>query len=188
MYVKRAIETDATQHQHHVAAWLISKEMTDHALRAIRQHSHLERGYDIPYLAGYSVDGSVIFIDRHMPKSFVYHGRRVLTDRFLVMHETVEKSLIQLLGLHYLHAHQIALHAEQAAVRAEGIEWRDYDDFMQKYIKTIGDERLRRVPDNLDFTPYVDFHDTEEIAKMKRYLIPGPKGAGRRRGARKIAN
>lgn len=181
MHAKRPSAADSNKHRRHVAAWLISREMTDHALRAIRLHSHLERGYDIPYLAGYSTDGGTIFIDRHMPKSFVYRGRRVLTDRFLIVHETVEKSLIQLLGLHYLHAHQIALHAEQAAVRAEGIEWRDYDDFMQKYIKTIGDERLQRVPKTLDFTPYVDFHDSEEIARMRRHLVAVPRGAHNRR-------
>ncbi|MDE2150014.1 MAG: hypothetical protein KGJ55_09330 [Gammaproteobacteria bacterium] len=158
----------------HVAEWLISKRMMDHALRAIRARARLERGYDIPYLAGYSVDGSIIFIDRHMPKSFVYRKRRIPTDRFLIVHEAVEKALIQLLGLHYLHAHQIALHAEQAAVRAEEIEWHDYDDFMQDYIKAIGDERLTRVPDNLDLTPYRDFHDAATLRRMRATMVPGP--------------
>jgi len=135
---------------------------------------YLERGYDIPYLAGYSVDGHTIFIDRHMPKSFIYRKRKVLTDRFLIVHEAVEKSLIQLLGMHYLHAHQIALHAEQAAVRAEGVTWEAYDAFMQDYIKVIGDEDLTRVPDNLDLTPYRDFHDTEELKKMRAGMWPCP--------------
>lgn len=162
------------KNQHHVAAWLISKEMMDHAMRAIRSRIHVERNYDIPYLAGYSLDGHMIFIDRHMPKSFVYRGRRVMTDRFLVVHEAVEKSLIQLLGMHYLHAHQIALHAEQAAVRAEGIEWEAYDNFMQEYVKVIGDERLSKVPDTLDLTPYKDFHDTAELRQMRKNLAPVP--------------
>src|SRR5437764_771617 len=97
----------------HRPEWLIGEKMMDHAVKAIRARCHLERGYDIPYLAGYSIDGHTIFIDRHMPKSFVYRGRKVSTDRFLIVHEAVEKSLIQLLGMHYLTAHQIALHAEQ---------------------------------------------------------------------------
>ena len=158
----------------HRPEWLIGQTMMDHAVKAIRARAHLERGYDIPYLAGYSVDGHTIFIDRHMPKSFVYKRRRVLTDRFLIVHEAVEKSLIQLLGMHYLHAHQIALHAEQAAVRAEGITWEAYDAFMQEYIKVIGDENLTKVPDNLDLTPYRDFHDTDELKKMHSCLTPCP--------------
>src|SRR4029077_4901945 len=89
------------------------------------------------------------------------------TDRFLIVHEAVEKSLIQLLGMHYLTSHQIALHAEQAAVRAEGIEWDAYNAFMEEYIKVIGDEDLTRVPATLDLTPYRDFHDTAELTKMR---------------------
>jgi hypothetical protein len=159
-------------HKGHRPEWLIGQTMMDHAVKAIRARAHLERGYDIPYLAGYSVDGHTIFIDRHMPKSFVYKKRKVLTDRFLIVHEAVEKSLIQLLGMHYLHAHQIALHAEQAAVRAEGITWEAYDAFMQENIKIIGDEELSKVPSNLDLTPYRDFHDKEELAKMRKSTVP----------------
>ena len=35
-------------------------------------------------------------------------GRRINTDRFLILHEAVEKTLIDHLGLRYLYAHQIA--------------------------------------------------------------------------------
>ena len=92
----------------------------------------IDRGHDVPYLAGYSLDGKTIYIDRHMPSSFKTKRRKIDTDRFLVLHEEVEKTLIDRLGLHYLHAHQIATRAEEAAVRAAGIAWRDYDRFMQK--------------------------------------------------------
>lgn len=169
--LKTITPTRKVVHKGHRPEWLIGEAMMDHAVRAIRARAHLERSYDIPYLAGYSIDGHTIFIDRHMPKSFIYRKRKVLTDRFLIVHEAVEKSLIQLLGMHYLTAHQIALRAEQAAVRAEGLTWQAYDDFMQEYIKVIGDERLRRVPDTLDLTPYKDFHDTEELKKMRAHTV-----------------
>ncbi len=178
MYAKRmpvkSSRKAVAQHPHHVAAWKISTEMMEKTVRALRRRIHLERGYDIPYLAGYSTDGLSIFIDRHMPKSFVCRGRRVMTDRFLIMHEAVEKSLIQLLGMHYLHAHQIALHAEQAAVQADGIQWSAYDSFMQQHIKEIGDERLTKVPETLDLTPYKDMHDTQELRQMRRNFVPVP--------------
>jgi hypothetical protein len=41
-----------------------------------------------------------------MPKWFTFLGRRINTDRFLILHEAVEKALIDHLGLGYLHAHQ----------------------------------------------------------------------------------
>lgn len=175
MYEKKGthpIKNGAERRAYHRADWEIGTAMMDHAIRSIRARVNLERGYDIPYLAGYSLDGHTIFIDRHMPKSFVFRGRKVNTDRFLIVHEAVEKSLIQLLGMHYLTAHQIALRAEQAAVRAEGITWAAYDGFMQDYIKVIGDENLTQVPDLLDLTPYRDFHDAEELKKMRAATVP----------------
>ncbi len=100
--------------------WYVSSLMMDRALDAVvRRVKKLDRNHDIPYLAGYSRDGKTIYIDRHMPPSFRYRGRDIDTDRFLILHEEIEKTLIDQLGLHYLHAHQIAARAEQAAIRAE---------------------------------------------------------------------
>ena len=42
-----------------------------------------------------------------MPSSFRHYGRNINTDRHLILHEAVEKTLIDQLNLHYLHAHQI---------------------------------------------------------------------------------
>ena len=142
-----------------VPEWYVSDLMLDRALDAILRRVKLDRRHDIPYLAGYSEDGKTIYIDRHMPKSFKFRGRMIETDRFLVLHEEVEKTLIDQLGLHYLHAHQIATRAEQAAVRAAGIAWRSYDRFMQKYVKRDASERLTKVPADLDTKPYRDEHD-----------------------------
>jgi hypothetical protein len=147
--------------------WYVSALMMDRALDAVvRRVRKLDRNHDIPYLAGYSKDGKTIFIDRHMPKLFKHRGRTVETDRFLILHEEVEKTLIDQLGLHYLHAHQIASRAEQAAVRAAGISWQAYDQFMQKFVKEIGDERLTKVPADLDTKPYRDEHDMELLQRM----------------------
>ena len=148
------------------------------ARRDLRRVKKFDRKHDIPYLAGYSLDGKTIYIDRHMPQNFKFRGRIVDTDRFLVLHEEVEKTLIDQLGLHYLHAHQIATRAEEAAVRAAGVEWRAYDRFMQKYVKSIGDERLTKVPKDLDLKPYRDEHDDDLLRRMLASVKAGraPKG------------
>jgi hypothetical protein len=150
-----------------VPDWYVSALMLDRALDAIlRRVKKLDREHDIPYLAGYSKDGKTIYIDRHLPKSFSFRGRKVEVDRFLILHEEVEKTLIDQLGLHYLHAHQIATRAEEAAVNAERVTWKAYDRFMQKYVKSIGDERLAKVPADLDLKPYRDYHDYELLQRM----------------------
>ena len=129
--------------------WYVSSLMMDRALDAIcRRVKKLDRNHDIPYLAGYSLDGKTIYIDRHMPQSFKFRGRKIDTDRFLILHEEVEKTLIDQLGLHYLHAHQIATRAEEAAVRAAGITWRDYDRSCRNTSNasaTSGSPRCRRI-------------------------------------------
>jgi hypothetical protein len=157
-----------------VPEWYISSLMLDRALDAVvRRVKNLDRKHDIPYLAGYSNDGKIIYIDRHMPPTMKFRGREIDTDRFLILHEEVEKTLIDQLGLHYLHAHQIAARAEEAAVRAAGILWRDYDRFMQKHVKTIGDERLTRVPADLDLKPYRDEHDNDLVQRMLDCIARG---------------
>jgi hypothetical protein len=145
---------------------LVSASMLSTAVRAILARKKLDRDHDIPYLAGYSRNGKTIYIDRHIPKTFLTRGRRINVAPFLVLHESVEKSLLDELGLHYQHAHQIALRAEEAAVRAAGVSWREYDRFMQRYVKEVYDEKLRLVPVDLDVKPYRDEHDTRVLREM----------------------
>lgn len=149
---------------------LVSNQMLTHAVAAILRRIVLDRDHDIPYLAGYSRDGKTIYIDRHLPKSFVCRGKRVEIDRFLVLHEAVEKSLLDELGLRYQHAHQIALRAEEAAVNAAGVSWREYDRFMQQFIKEAGDETLTRLPLDLDVKPYRDEHDRLLLLRMQQAM------------------
>src|SRR5882724_775334 len=159
--------------------WFVSTLMMDRALDAVvRRVKNLDRKHDIPYLAGYSKDGKIIYIDRHMPQTFRYQGRDINTDRYLILHEEVEKTLIDQLNLHYLHAHQIASRAEQAAVRAAGISWAAYDKFMQENVKHIGDERLTNVPADLDLKPYRDEHDYDLVQRMLASIArgQGPRG------------
>ena len=151
---------------------LVSGSMLKEAVRDILSRIHLDCEHDIPYLAGYSVDRKSIYIDQHLGKSFTDHQGRVHeVDKFLILHETTEKARIDCWGLKYQHAHQIALRAEEAAVRAAGIEWRDYDRFMQQWIKRADSGKVTRVPRDLDLTPYLDENDGELIKVMERAMV-----------------
>ena len=151
--------------------WYVSSLMLERALDAILRRVKLDRRFDIPYLAGYSQDGHTIYIDRHLPETFTYRGKKIAVDRYLVLHEAVEKTLIDELNLHYQHAHQIATRAEEAAVRADRISWRAYDRFMQRYVKQAGSERLTRVPPDLDLKPYRDEHDRDLAQRLQQAEI-----------------
>jgi hypothetical protein len=174
----------------------ISSPMLSAALNAIRRHKKVDRAHDVPYLAGYSKDGRTIYIDRRLPKSFrTKKGRRVLVDRYLVLHEAMEKTLIDELGLHYQHAHQIAARTEQSAVRADGIPWREYDAFTQRYIRVAAEGQWPKAPPDLDLTPYEDEKDKETLRILARPAKahrrrPGPTGVRRygKGGVRKSRN
>jgi hypothetical protein len=138
------------------------------AVKAIRRRVRVvNRDYDIPYIAGYSRDGHTVFIDRHLPKSFRWLMKTVRVEPFLLTHEIVEKALLDELRLHYLHAHQIAQRAERDAVKAAGVSWWAYQRFMKQQEKPIEEEKLVKVPAELDLTPY---RDEKDFALLRRLV------------------
>lgn len=156
----------------------ISSKILDDAMRAIDERVTVNRDYHVPYLAGYSKDGKTIYIDSRMPEGFAHskydHHRKkwIATDQFLILHEVVEKALLQFFEeehrpIFYQFAHQIAERAEKAAVEAEDVKWEVYDEFMQHWIKVIGDEGYENIPEDLDLTPYVDEHE-KGLPEMER--------------------
>ena len=73
----------------------ISHEVMREVIKAIRRRIHkVDRTYDIPYIAGYSVDGKTIFIDRHLPLTFRSWTKRIRIEPFILTHELVEKVLL----------------------------------------------------------------------------------------------
>jgi hypothetical protein len=126
----------------------------------------VNRKYDIPYIAGYSVDGHTVFIDRNLPLSFRWLLKTVRVEPFLLTHEIVEKASLDELRLHYLHAHQIAVRVERDAVKAAGIPWLVYQRFMKRYEKPIEEEKLIRVPHTLELTPYKDEKDFALLQRL----------------------
>lgn len=147
----------------------VDDEVLLDVVKAIRRRVKVvSRDYDVPYIAGYSVDGRTVFIDRHLPKSFRWLTKTVRVDPFLLIHEIVEKALLDELRLHYLHAHQIATRAERDAVKAAGVPWWIYQRFMKSYEKPIEIEKLIRVPARLDLTPYRDEKDFALLQQLVR--------------------
>lgn len=157
----------------------------------MRRHAVINaRDWDIPYLAGYSKDGGTIYIDRDL-KRWQWLGKSVNTDRFLFLHEKIEKSIIDALAelqgrelqellillrmLHrddevYYHAHGVATCGEEYGVKLQYGEsgLKSYNRFMDSQIKRAEDENLRRVPPDLDMTPYQGT-DAQDV-KLRRVM------------------
>lgn len=112
--------------------------------------------YDIPYVAGYSLDGSTIYIDKNLPQSFMdTRGNIHYFIPALILHEAVEKML---LGTHtFNEAHKIALAAEHAELHRLNIPTDEYYGFLYMHVHTAL-EKMRagesELPADLDLLPY----------------------------------
>ena len=147
---------------------LVSDAIMQQVLDEVVKGARADRSYDVPYLGGSSRSGT-IYIDRRLPRSFRANGQRVAADPFIILHEAVERVVGDKLGLRYQHAHQIALRVEEAAVRAAGISWQEYNRFIRKY-EEVAQKDFSRLPPDLDLKPYRDENDTETLRRMKALL------------------
>lgn len=119
----------------------------------------INRTYDIPYTAGYPVEGVEVFVDRHLPEI------PEAWLRTLCVHERVEKNLLDM-GIDYKQAHPVADKVEHAVAAVRNIDIDQYDLFFRKECKEIGSERITHVPDTLDMRPYEDEHDKAKLKAM----------------------
>lgn len=140
------------------------------SLHAIISKIKINHSYDVPYIAGYSKSGKTIYIDKRLPLYLPQKGKhRIRIDKFLALHEIVEKALIKELGhIHYEYAHEIARLAEQTAVRRSKISVKKYDRFIARYSERIEHEKVLNPPPDLDLKPYRDEKDYDLISHLQR--------------------
>jgi len=128
----------------------------------------INRDYEVPYLAGYSKDGRFIYIDKRLPKFFkLKNGKVVDVDKYLMVHETVEKKLEDTKKYHYQYAHEKATGKEREAVENDGIDWGEYQTYMKKMVKKLINFSGPTPPD-LDLKPEKDYHDLKTLNKIER--------------------
>jgi len=138
---------------------------------------HVNRDFDIPYLAGYAQDNArMIYIDRSLPKTFQSKsGVSFDAAPYVIVHQGVEKALADFLKLNkqaYHRTHQIAQRLEKAAVEADGLLWSEYQyEIMEPAIEKIYNKALQLVPDDLDLISYVNKQDFHLIEQMKKAFV-----------------
>lgn len=152
--------------------WLLNDKIFDESIDTIESKFKIDRDHEVPYVAGYSKDGKTIYIDKDMPKGFKSKsGKFIETDKYLILHEAIEKTLMESFGEIYQLAHQIALRVERSAVEANGISWKEYNDFMLKNVKEIGDlKTYKDLPKDLDLGPYEAEHDSKTLRRMSQRI------------------
>ncbi len=128
----------------------------------------IDNTYDVPYLAGYNVAGTVIYWDRKVPRVFPVgkEGTDVDILPFVVLHETVEQHIEEVFGFKYGKSHLIAIGAERVAVTESGLDWDTYNKHFHYWIEKCRRE-FSHTPPDLDMQPYIDSKDIEIINRMR---------------------
>jgi hypothetical protein len=116
---------------------------------------HVNKRYDIPYLAGYSQDGKTIYIDRDMPEILPVGKHNIkIADFLLETHEHIEKALEQC-GLDYKHSHKFATTYEHYVAMKHGIDPALYEQALKPHEDFAYKKRDPYLPHDLDPQPYV---------------------------------
>ena len=158
----------------------LGERIYDRAMRDPRFQALLARGfatsfdYDIPYLGGYSRDGSVIYVDRDTPAA-IQRGRRAYAIRphglvnGILIHEHWEKTALAAWGFDYDAAHELATHAEHRYVRDRlGLDPTLYEEIWRAVIRMAERKLGRRdvlLPPDLDLTPYSSVRVVTSVAE-----------------------
>lgn len=146
--------------------WKLNRNIFDEAIAAVEKQRDVDYDHDIPYTAGYSEDGKTIYVDKEVPKYIEIGGKPVDVSRYFILHEVVEKSLLQAFDIPYQFAHQIALRVEQDAVEADNINWNTYNRLTTKLVNDIYKRKhYPDIPKDLDDTPYKDEDDMKVLER-----------------------
>jgi len=115
----------------------------------------VNRDYDVPYLAGSSLDGKTVYIDKRVPHTLVIKGKSFDPAGALVAHEEAEHKAM--MGTKsYVAAHrENGLPAERKVVEAAGVSWPAYQEQMHKLAENVTEpEHPKNPPPDLYLKPY----------------------------------
>lgn len=129
----------------------------------------VNRSFRVPYLAGSSIDGRVVYIDSQTPERFPKSG--VEPGETYPYHELPERWLMVARGLDYLRAHKIAHGIEQYCMKLDGIS----DERIAQYEKESWalvdiDEHVKLPPEAFPPDLYLGPYESDEDTLDARLL------------------
>lgn len=145
-----------------------NKDDLNESRKLMRADFKLVTGVDVPYCAGYNEAGDTIYIDKDVPETAVISGRTLSIWEHVMDHEMIEKAMLEKFGNEkYQGAHTVAEFWEDLCVRSNGYDPNAYEEWWNGIIATIAARpEYKRVPADLDLTPYRDEQDTKTLDKM----------------------
>jgi len=131
--------------------------------------ARINTNYQVPYLAGYSEDGTTIYFDKRLPQYLTLtNGQEIDVYKYLLVHEKTEKHLEDVKGYKYQYAHEKATGKEREAVEKDGVSWDEYQSYMLKMVKKLM-KLSDNVPPDIDVKPEHDYHDIKMLHEIRRF-------------------
>ena len=131
--------------------------------RPLKPINKVDRGHDVPYLAGPSNDGGTIYIDQQVPRTIVVKGRKLDPSIPLRIHENTEQKLMIGRGMSYEDAHKQATAAEREWIESHGYDWQHYEAVMDGLLSSVEHEHPKDPPADLFLKPYP--HDKARLLR-----------------------
>lgn len=136
--------------------------------------------FDVADLAGYSTDGSRLYVDRHLAKAAPKIDGKSYQIWLPILvgidgrnkhagHEPSEKAAIDMWGYSYPAAHEdVANPNEHEFAKSLGIDWATENKQLAPWIKRTEVERIEKPPLDLDCRPYYEDPDANDLKVLKR--------------------
>lgn len=140
---------------HRTGSGAIEPGWLDEQIAEIGELTRLDHSKYVPLGGGSSKDGTIIYMDSRIPKTFRQrNGKECPVFKFLMIHEWWEKRAIDA-GMKYTPAHSGATAVELTAVQDEGYSVKEYDDFWDHWLLIVEKTELGDgTPEDLDMHAY----------------------------------
>ena len=174
---RSAGDTDHGELPEYLAELITDETVAD--ITTLIEAASIDRSYDIPYLANRSEDGKTVYIDRNIPDQMEDGDITFDPAETLPWHEITEWWFMHVFAdedgnqLEYEPAHLIATEMERRKATDLGLDWDRYQENFDGYIVKLSDETIKRVPADLDMSPY---QDEDDVAAIKEIQAAQPRG------------
>jgi len=124
--------------------------------------------YYVPYIAGSSIDGETVYIDKRLPRYVDVDGKERDDFLYIAIHETHEWYAEKILNYSYQWSHEhFATVAERSAVVRDGFDWNEYQNYFHGMVKKLKDIP-GPIPPDLYLKPELDSKDYASYHKYKQ--------------------
>ena len=123
--------------------------------------------YDIKYTGGYSLDGKTVYLDEHFPTLLNVAGKTVDARETIGLHHELPEKWLSDDAYEYPYAHEIATGIEKEYVEYLGVSWKDYCNEVDKNLRKVYRNKLKKSPASLDLAPYLYCRDREALKEIR---------------------